>query len=173
MVRASGSGSGLRASVRTLAPLPFDPGHWTRRIHSRCHAERSHDRSEADRVGKMDLVGTGAIARPASKTSVAVTTAADPFDDFLPAVAAVPYMTVDPRDPHFLERSEEVAVSWRERTRNAAPRMRAPRRPPLPLPTPLMWGQPPPAVPVAKRPCPRAVLRLRTWRSILENESRL
>ena len=59
-----------------------------------------------DNVETMDPVGTGAIARPASKASVSVTTAA-PSDDFLPAVAAVPYRPVDPRDPHFLERMEE------------------------------------------------------------------
>ena len=59
---------------------------------------------ESDNVETMDPVGTGAIARPASKASVAVTA---PSDDFLPAVAAVPYRPVDPRDPHFLERFEE------------------------------------------------------------------
>ena len=32
---------------------------------------------------------------------------ADVADEYLPAVAAVPYKPVDPRDPHFLERFEE------------------------------------------------------------------
>ena len=61
---------------------------------------------ESDDVETTQNVGTGAIARPASRASVSVTTA-DPFDDSLPAVAAVPYQPVDPRDPHFLERFEE------------------------------------------------------------------
>src|SRR5579872_1033100 len=76
-------------------------------------------------VGMTDHVGTGVIARPASKASMAVTTAADPFDDFLPAVAAVPYKPVDPRDPHFLERSEE---GGRALAREAAERRSAEAR---------------------------------------------
>ena len=66
---------------------------------------------QTDNVETMDHVGTGAAcpersrrAHPASKASVAVTASAD---EYLPAVAAVPYQPVDPRDPHFLERVEE------------------------------------------------------------------
>ncbi|MGC2446672.1 MAG: hypothetical protein WA477_03455, partial [Candidatus Sulfotelmatobacter sp.] len=36
-----------------------------------------------------------------------VDAAAIAADEYLPAVAAVPYKPVDPRDPHFLERMEE------------------------------------------------------------------
>ncbi len=96
---------------------------------------------ESDNVETMDPVGTGAIARPASKASVAVTA---PSDDFLPAVAAVPYRPVDPRDPHFLERFEEggrvlARQTAERRRRGSALRTRSPQtlqafRPPNPQP---------------------------------------
>jgi hypothetical protein len=66
-------------------------------------------------------VGTGAIARPASGASDA-----DPADEYLPAVAAVPYKPVDPRDPHFLERFEEGGrILAREESERRAAEARA------------------------------------------------
>jgi hypothetical protein len=66
-------------------------------------------------------VGTGAIARPASAASDA-----DPADQYLPAVAAVPYKPVDPRDPHFLERFEEGGrILAREESERRAAKARA------------------------------------------------
>ena len=58
-----------------------------------------------------------------AKRAYRVTTA-DPFG-FLPAVAAVPYKPVDPRDPHFLERFEE---GGRVLARQAAERQADERR---------------------------------------------
>jgi len=66
-------------------------------------------------------VGMGAIVRPASAASDA-----DPADEYLPAVAAVPYKPVDPRDPHFLERFEEGGrVLAREEAERRAAKARA------------------------------------------------
>ena len=55
---------------------------------------------ETDNAETASHVETGAIAGPASAT-------AGIADEYLPAVAAVPYKPVDPRDPHFMERMEE------------------------------------------------------------------
>jgi len=74
---------------------------------------------ETDNVDTVSHVGTGAIARPAS------TTVADIADEYLPAVAAVPYKPVDPRDPHFMERMEE---GGRVLARQAAERQAAEAR---------------------------------------------
>ena len=53
-------------------------------------------------------------------------TVADIADEYLPAVAAVPYKPVDPRDPHFMERMEE---GGRVLARQAAERQAHERRP--------------------------------------------
>ena len=103
-------------------------------------------------------------------------------DEYLPAVAAVPYKPVD----------HAIHISWSAwkradayspaRPPNTKPPKQKPHRPSLPLLALLMWGQPPPAVPVAKRPhpsprhkgCPtlRAFRRLGIRLSIPQNESR-
>ena len=97
--------------------------------------------------------------RPSSEQSERVSHHSRPLRRFPAGGSCRPVQTGGPA------RSTLFGAHGRGRTRprppaaepkppNAAPRKQKPHRPSLPLLALLMWGQPPPAVPVAKRPHP-------------------
>ena len=91
----------LHIAVKNARNVKFDS-----KVYPKVREIPEYAEPATENLETMDHAGTVAIVRAAGKASELVMKP-DPFDESLPAVAAVSCKPVDPRDPHCLERSEE------------------------------------------------------------------